>query len=152
MIRLFNVIGPGETNPHVAPAILSQIRRGARCLRLGNVHPRRDYVHVVDVAHGFETIALSADARDVPVSTVNLGSGVSHSVRDLVAIFARVLGEELQIEEDSARVRLSDRPTLTANLEKIRRLYGWKPRLTAEDAIRDLCRNPGMPESLLAKS
>jgi UDP-glucose 4-epimerase len=152
IVRLFNVIGPGETNPHVAPAILAQIRRGARCLRLGNIHPRRDYVHIADAARGFETIALSANVGGVPVTVVNLGSGVSHSVRDLVAIFARALGEELTIKEDSARVRLSDRPTLTANLDKIARFYGWMPRLTAEDAIRDLCRNPDISEALLAKS
>ena len=38
-MRLFNVIGPGETNPHILPAILAQVLKGRRTLRLGNCHP-----------------------------------------------------------------------------------------------------------------
>ena len=36
-VRLFNVIGPGETNPHLIPAIVAQLRNGDGVLQLGNV-------------------------------------------------------------------------------------------------------------------
>jgi UDP-glucose 4-epimerase len=152
IVRLFNVIGPGETNPHIAPAIVSQLRRGARCLRLGNVYPRRDYIHILDAARGFETIAWNMATSATSVKTVNLGTGVSHSVRDLVAIFGKVLGESLEIAEERTRVRVVERPSLTANVEKIRRLYSWAPVLTVEDAVRDLWREPDMSQALLAHS
>ena len=58
IVRLFNVIGAGDTNPHVVPEMMMQLRRGQRALRLGNVHPRRDYVHVADAAAGLTTVAL----------------------------------------------------------------------------------------------
>src|SRR5688572_6409764 len=32
IVRLFNVIGPGETNPHVLPEIMAQLNRGERRL------------------------------------------------------------------------------------------------------------------------
>lgn len=48
--RLFNNVGPHETNDHLIPDILSQILSGGRTLLLGNLLPRRDYVHVRDCA------------------------------------------------------------------------------------------------------
>ena len=51
--RLFNVYGPRETNPHVLPEILDQLKNGAATVRLGNLWPRRDFVFVEDVADAF---------------------------------------------------------------------------------------------------
>lgn len=52
VVRLFNVIGPGETNPHVLPEIVAQLRAGCTVLRLGNVTAKRDFIHVADAAGG----------------------------------------------------------------------------------------------------
>ncbi len=65
--RLFNVVGPGETNPHLVPEIVAQAASGDE-LRLGNLDSRRDYVYVDDVASGLHALAGHA-------ATVNLGSG-----------------------------------------------------------------------------
>src|SRR5439155_2778218 len=48
--RLFNVYGPRETNPHVLPEVLDQLKSGGCTLRLGNLWPLRDFVFVEDVA------------------------------------------------------------------------------------------------------
>ncbi len=53
----FNVIGPGETNPHVLPEIVAQLKAGRTRLQLGNLDAKRDYVHVQDVARGFGAAA-----------------------------------------------------------------------------------------------
>src|SRR5262245_15544350 len=45
-IRLSNVYGPRETNPHVIPEIMEQLAMGKTDLELGNTAPFRDYVHV----------------------------------------------------------------------------------------------------------
>src|SRR6266704_2832270 len=45
-VRLSNVYGPNETNPHVVPEILSQIKQGSDIIALGNVKPKRDYIYV----------------------------------------------------------------------------------------------------------
>src|SRR5690606_36433472 len=50
IVRLFNVVGPGETNPHLLPEILAQLKAGRSTVRLGNLSPRRDYIHVEDAA------------------------------------------------------------------------------------------------------
>ncbi|MEZ5403266.1 MAG: NAD(P)-dependent oxidoreductase [Bryobacteraceae bacterium] len=151
IVRLFNVVGPGETNPHVLPAILAQALRGVRTLRLGNCHPKRDYIHVQDVASGFATVAES-QSKPPGVDIVNLGSGAAHSVYEVVDELGRVVGEPLTIEVDPARMRKSDRPFLAAAIGKIRANYGWSPRFTLADALQDLWRNPDIPAELLERS
>jgi UDP-glucose 4-epimerase len=151
IVRLFNVIGPGETNPHILPAILAQVLKGQRVLRLGNCHPRRDYIHAADAAEGFARIAL-AERGGPGVDVVNLGTGSSHSVYDLVAELGRVSGQPLTIETDPARTRASDRPFLAADTGKLRRDYLWSPPRTMADSLRDLWHNPDIPLELLERS
>jgi len=110
--RLFNIFGPGETNPHLIPEIFDQLSQGD-VLRLGNMSTRRDYVWVGDVAHAL--VALSQ--RDVPdgeVLTVNVGSGVSASAAEIVEILSRLSGRMITVESDAARMRRVDRPNLQA--------------------------------------
>ena len=62
--RLFNVFGPGETNPHLIPTIVRQLQQGPE-LRLGNLSTKRDYVYVEDVARGLIALAESVRRRRV---------------------------------------------------------------------------------------
>jgi UDP-glucose 4-epimerase len=152
IVRLFNVIGPGETNPHILPAILAQVLKGSRTLRLGNCHPRRDYIHVADAAGGFAAVALDGrDSARVGVDVVNLGTGESHSVYDLVDGLGAVIGEPLTIEVDPERTRASDRPFLAADPAKMRREYHWSPRSSLIDSLRDLWLDPDIPPELLER-
>src|SRR5580658_4677097 len=63
IVRLFNVVGPGETNPHLVPAIINQIGQGRRTVHLGNLFPQRDYIDVRDAAEGFRRLGAAAAAR-----------------------------------------------------------------------------------------
>lgn len=84
IVRLFNVIGPGETNPHLLPTIVGQLRRGAEVIDLGNTWPKRDYIDVLDAASGFATVALDGTLKAGDCETVNLGSGEQYSVEEIL--------------------------------------------------------------------
>jgi len=131
--RLFNVFGPGETNPHVLPDILTQVREGGP-LRLGNLDARRDYVHARDVADALVRLATYGGAESV----FNVGTGVGTSVRELVAALGKVLARSLRIEQDPAKVRPVERMHLVADATLARQELGWTPRLTLHDGLRDL--------------
>jgi UDP-glucose 4-epimerase len=131
--RLFNVFGPGETNPHVLPDILAQLREGT-VLRLGNLEPRRDYVHVRDVAAALVRLA-AYDGRD---TVFNVGTGIGTSVRELVDAIASVLGQALRVEQDAARVRPVERMSLVADVSRARRELGWSARMNLHDGLSDL--------------
>lgn len=151
IVRLFNVVGPGETNPHLLPAILAQALHGTRTLHLGNTTPSRDYVHVADVAAGFAAVATGARAVD-GVDVVNLGTGTGWTVDQVVDQLSTVIGDRLTIQVDPSRVRAVDRPHLAAATARMERNYGWRAQRTLEDSLRDLWADPDIPASLLERS
>jgi UDP-glucose 4-epimerase len=131
--RLFNVFGPGETNPHLIPEIFAQLSEGD-VLRLGNMSPRRDYVWVEDVADAFfSLIAEGADDHDL--LTVNVGTGASASAGEVIDVLARLTGRPLVVEPDPARMRASDRPNLQADLEVLRRVRPGLVRTRLEQGL-----------------
>jgi UDP-glucose 4-epimerase len=151
VVRMFNIIGPGETNPHLLPAILAQLLRGKRTLGLGNCHPKRDYINVSDAAAGVAAIALQLP--ETPgTDTVNIGTGESHSVYDIVHTFELILGEPIVIEADRTRMRTVDRPFLSACIDKAKQDYGWSPKLTLHDSLSQLWFTPDIPSALLERS
>jgi UDP-glucose 4-epimerase len=133
--RLFNVIGPGETNPHLVPAIIRQIGRGERRVKLGNLFPKRDYIHVEDAAEGFVRLAQIPGSHPAPLVS-NLGTGLSFSVREIVDQIAAAAGVHLEIEQDPARMRTNDRPLLCASTQRLRALTGWLPGTSVADSLR----------------
>jgi UDP-glucose 4-epimerase len=133
--RLFNVIGERETNPHVVPEIVEQLRQGTTRLQLGNLHTRRDYTDVVDVADALERL-LHGYPDDNAV--FNVGSGRGVSVNELVALCKLILGRELAVEIDPARVRTHDRANLVADIGLLRNVTGWSPKRTLEQTFTNL--------------
>lgn len=149
IIRLFNVIGPGETNPHVLPEIVAQLKAGLSVLSLGNLEAKRDYVHVADVARGFARAVSTGQLESGSTSIVNLGSQEPYSVAQLLELLREVSLQDFRVEADPARMRPSDRPYLSADIDKIYRLFQWRPQLTIREALVDLWHNPDLPQTLI---
>jgi UDP-glucose 4-epimerase len=135
-VRLFNVFGPGETNPHVVPEIIEQLRSQKYSLALGNVSPKRCYVYVDDVVDGFE--ALVTASLPPGYTTVNLGTSEEASVSELVDMISEMLGTRIEIRSDAARTRASDRPFLRCNPERMASLTGWRARWSIHEGLRQL--------------
>jgi UDP-glucose 4-epimerase len=134
--RIFNAIGHDDPNGHLIPEVLAQLRGSADGrVRLGNLSPRRDYLHADDIARGL--IAMVNDPRHhVPFDTLNLCSGVEHSVEQLVLQLGRILGQPVDVEVDPARQRRVDRPSQLGNPARTLEVLGWQPRLRFDEALR----------------
>ena len=146
IVRLFNVIGPGETNPHVLPEIIKQLKSGVRKLSLGNLQPKRDYIYVTDVAEGFIATATQPfpqAAGNGPV-VVNLGSGKSYSVAEIVSRLSAIIGDRIDIEVDPKRVRKVDRLNLLSDNSRMRQFFGWTVRHEIEQALSQTWANPDL--------
>ena len=135
--RLFNVFGPGETNPHLIPAILRQALAGNE-LRLGNLHTRRDYVYVDDVASALASM-LDLDRSSL---TCNIGSERDVNGFEVVATVGQLLNRHLEVRTDPARFRASDRPRLATDCRRARELLGWSPRTALREGLREALRQP----------
>jgi UDP-glucose 4-epimerase len=137
--RIFNVIGKRETNPHVVPDLVGQLRKGLLPVRLGNLEPRRDYTDVVDIAVALER--LLSLAPDVG-GTFNLGSGRSVSVAELVRICEQVLGRPVEVEVEPQRRRKRDRAELVADPRLLQDATGWQPTRTLPETLSELLTEP----------
>ena len=136
--RFFNAFGPNETNPHLIPEIQRQVLAGARTLRLGNLDPKRDFIHTEDMGRAMEAL-LEAGVNGF--DTFNIGRGIEYSVREIVEAFARQLGEPLAIEVDPARVRKVERMHLLADVSKLKARTGWAPRWDIDEGVATLLRS-----------
>jgi UDP-glucose 4-epimerase len=151
IVRLFNVVGPGETNPHVLPCILEQLRTGKRIVHLGNIKPMRDYIHVEDAARGFAAIGFSDNPQIKNCDIFNLATSKCHSVEDMVNMLSKIIKEQIRIEVDPKRVRTNDRPLLCADITKTSSMTGWKPRHSVHAALADAWNDPEIQPALLEK-
>ena len=150
-VRLFNVVGPGETNPHLLPEIVAQMKAGVASVKLGNLWPKRDYIHVRDAAAGFLAVALNGSVAGGETATANLGTSQQYSVQEIIDRLRTVSGSSFAVEQDSSRIRKVDRPFLGADISYIGQRFGWEPRLTIDDAVRDLWLDPDLSDALAAR-
>jgi UDP-glucose 4-epimerase len=132
--RFFNAFGPNETNPHLIPEIQRQILDGNRKIKLGNLTPKRDFIHTYDMASAVETLLEKTGEGN---HTYNLGRGIEYSVTEIVDAFAKAIGEPIEIEVDPARVRKVERMHLLADVTKLKAL-GWEPKIGIEQGIKTL--------------
>ncbi|MFM7016571.1 MAG: NAD-dependent epimerase/dehydratase family protein [Bacteroidota bacterium] len=132
--RFFNAFGPNETNPHLIPEIQNQINAGLRKIKLGNLTPKRDFIHTSDMANAVHSL-MSYDHKGIDI--YNLGRGIEYSVTEIVDAFSRALGETIEIEVDESRVRKVERMHLLADVSKLK-LTGWQPLIGIDEGIATL--------------
>ena len=133
VVRISNAIGRRETNPHVVPHIFESLR-GSNQVPLGSVEARRDYIDTRDVAGAILAVLAVAGRYQV----FNVGTGVAHSVEDIVRTLERLLGRRIEIRRDPSRLRAVERALLVADTSRIHRATGWAARLTLKETLRDL--------------
>ncbi len=138
-LRPFNHIGPRQSTQFVAPAFASQIAtieagRQAPVIRVGNLETRRDFTDVRDIVQAY---ALALEHGE-PGEVYNLGSGESHSVRDVLDSLLSFSKTPIKVETDASRLRPSDTLDLVCDASKFRACTGWKPRIPLEQSLRDL--------------
>lgn len=133
--RFFNAFGPNETNLHLIPEIQRQVNSGLRTIELGNLEPKRDFIHTYDMA---KAIFLLLDRFDSGIDVFNLGSGQEYSVIDVVREFENQLGEEITIKVDPSRVRKVERMHLLADISKLKAFINWEPKISLSEGIKTL--------------
>jgi UDP-glucose-4-epimerase GalE len=102
----------------------------------------RDYVHVCDVADGHVRALRYLLDGGQPVA-LNLGSGISSSVRQIIAAVERLSGRPVRVREAGRRAGDPDR--LLADATRVAAVTGWtsersNPETIVETALRWHCR------------
>lgn len=135
IIRPFNTYGPRQSARAVIPTIITQIANGARKIKLGSLHPTRDFNYVSDTVSGF--IAVAESERSVG-EVINIGSNYEISIGETVALIADIMNAQVEIETDDIRMRpdKSEVERLWADNRKAFNLTGWQPRYSGKDGLR----------------
>lgn len=135
VLRPFNTYGPRQSARAVIPTIITQIAAGKRQIKLGAVHPTRDFSYVGDTVAGF----MAALASNYGVGEViNIGSNFEISIGDTARTIAEVMGVEIEIICDEQRLRpeKSEVERLWASNDKARELLGWQSQYGGREGFR----------------
>jgi dTDP-glucose 4,6-dehydratase len=135
VIRPFNTYGPRQSARAIIPTVITQILAGKTQLKLGSLHPTRDFNYVADTVDGFIAMAESGSTIG---EAVNVGSDFEISIGDTVAMIAEVMGAKIEIVTDNQRVRpeASEVERLWASNAKAKAMLKWTPEYGGKDGLR----------------
>jgi GDP-4-dehydro-6-deoxy-D-mannose reductase len=136
--RPFNHVGPGQSDAYVVSAFARQIadaeRAGETRLELytGNLQPRRDFTDVRDVVRAYVLMAEFGEA-----AVLNVCSGVSVPVADILARLAALTDLEVEQRTDPSRLRKHEVMDIRGSHDRLTQATGWQPEIALEQTLAD---------------
>ncbi len=130
VLRVFNVYGPGQRPDFIIPKIARQVMDPAvPVIEVADLSPRRDYVHVDDVIE-----ALLASGSLPSGQPFNVGSGMSHSVEDVIKACLNASGIDKPYQSRN-EFRPGEIADVIADVSALKQQSGWRPRISLADGI-----------------
>jgi dTDP-L-rhamnose 4-epimerase len=137
-LRYFNVYGPRQalSNPYtgVVAIFCSRLLNRKRPLIYEDGRQTRDFVHVSDVVQA-NLLALASDAANGRV--YNVGTGRATSVLQVAETLAELL-DSGEPPELLGKYRAGDIRHCVADISRIQRELGYRPRVAFADGLREL--------------
>lgn len=125
--RSFNHTGVGQKTTFALPSFVKQIadieksgKPGA--IKVGNLEAFRDFSDVRDVVHVYRMLLENNTEFDV----YNVGSGIAHKVGDLLQTIIDFATVNIDIVQDSEKMRPVDIPFQCCDNSRIVKLGYWK--------------------------
>jgi len=147
-----NLYGPGDNfdlrTSHVLPAMIRKFHEAklglpaadgsprppmAPVVLWGTGAPRRELLHVDDLAEAAVFLLEHVSAAELPDGMVNIGTGHDQTIRELAELVQRIVGHSGPIEWDSSKP--DGTPQKRLDVGRITAL-GWQPRRSLEEGIR----------------
>lgn len=132
-----NLYGPNDNfdleTSHVLPALMrkaheAKVRKDQKLIVWGTGKPRREFLHVDDLASACVLILEKYDSPEI----INLGCGEDISIRELAELICDVVGFDGELAWDTTKPDGTPRRLL--DVTKLRAL-GWKPAIALRDGI-----------------
>ncbi len=102
------------------PKLVDHFARRAPVIALGNTAIRREFLDVRDVARAYLGIAEQVPAGEI----VNISSGTSWSIDEVVRLLIRITGHHPEIRTEDGLARSSDTSVVSGSPTRLRR---WVP-------------------------
>jgi UDP-glucuronate 4-epimerase len=139
-LRFFGVVGP-RARADLSPfSFTDAVWHGRPIDKFGDGTTARDYTYVGDIVSGvlaaldrFELAAAGGVAPGEPYECINLGNDHPVTLNDYLAILERLVGKPVQVKQRPEHPM--DAKRTWADLAKARRLLGYEPQTTFEQAL-----------------
>ncbi len=136
--RIFNVVGPGQDERHVAGRFAAQIAgivadNDQAPMRVGDLSTTRDFIDVRDVARALALLAR----RGAPGRTYNVASGLETPVSRILELLVDAAGLAGTLRLEAAYRRVSDTPRVVADVAQLRDA-GYHATVTLDQSLRDV--------------
>jgi GDP-4-dehydro-6-deoxy-D-mannose reductase len=145
IVRAFNHVGPGQRPVFVVPALARRVLAvhagEADAIPIGDVTARRDFTDVRDVVRAYRLLLEGMSGpteRSTEATVVNVGSGRSVSIEEVLRMLCSIAGVEPVWRVDDAQLRPNEIPDRVADTTLLRWLTGWEPRIPLETSLRDV--------------
>lgn len=140
--RIFNLIGNGISSSLLPGSLTEKIHealkvKGKKKIKVGNINSFRDFLDVRDAVNAYILLALKGINNNI----YNIGSGIGTKIKDIIELFVKNVGSEIQIISDNKLYKKNDPEIITADITKIKNHTGWKPRITLEESVLDIIKH-----------
>ena len=133
-LRNFNIYGEGQAEYFLIPSILRQLKESS-VVTISDIRPKRDFVYVGDVTDAFlKAIQVDMKSR---IEIVNIGSGISYSVDEVIDLIAKFSGRNIEIIDRQLH-RPNEIMNTVADIEKARKILHWQPRTKLQEGLEKL--------------
>lgn len=129
-MRQFNCVGERETHEYVIPVIIEQVAKG-NVVKLGN-NSFRDFQYAGDAVKMAVELLEKGQFGEV----YNMGSETGIQMYDLAHMIAKLMGKEITIETDPARVRPWEIWHLQSDNTKLYSIISSRPDVSLEEALK----------------
>lgn len=137
-LKLFHLYGGGDSERKFVSKVLFDLKQNIEVIELTPGEQRRDFIYIRDVVDAFALlINESTDIKKEMFAEFEIGTGVSHSVRDFVLCAKRVLNSKTKLNFGALPYRENELMDSQANIEPMLEL-GWSPNYNIESGIEDL--------------
>jgi UDP-glucose 4-epimerase len=134
VLRIANPYGHSRSGVGLGGAVgtfLSRALRDEEIVIWGDGSVARDYLHISDVADAFLRVLES----DPPSRIYNIGTGLAHTLNELIVEIERITGKQLKVKHTAARGFDAPRNCLDIRLASAE--LGWLPRVPLPAGIAD---------------
>lgn len=136
IVRPFNTYGPRQSARAVIPTIITQLLSGSEEIKLGSLHPTRDFNYVKDTVRGFYELYRCEGAIG---QEINIATQKEVSIGDLAKELIRQINPQVRIICDDQRLRpeKSEVERLLGCNAKITSMTSWRPLYSLEEGLAE---------------
>jgi len=141
-LRLFSAYGPLGNHKWFIDYLIEEMNDD-RVLNITKCEQYLDYIHVDDIS---DLLIYLSEGNGIDV--VNLGSGKSTQLKNIVEIIHSLIKSKSIINYGAMEYKLDQGMFIEADISKISKLTGWKPKVSIENGLSDIINKYKKNESI----